>query len=219
MSIVTIDGPAGSGKSSVAQLLADNLGFTYYNTGLVYRALGLSVNQFGLNIDIEEDCLDLVSSTSQLFIDNKTNTVEIFGLRPAFFSFDQLRTATASNNASVIGSHDAVNELIVELLRLSKPDISFVAEGRNTGSAIFTDANVKFYLDAKVETRAIRHYGEASPHRVEALLKRDARDSTRKFAPLCEPEGAILVDTTKLTQQEVVDFLTTECKKVLHLNL
>lgn len=215
--VVTIDGPAGSGKSSSAQLLADNLGFTYYNTGLIYRALGIGVHRAKLQIDQETDCLELVSNTSLLYIENDIKTVEVFGRRPVFLTFDELRTPLASHNASVIGSHDSVNALIVELLRLSRPEGNFVAEGRNTGSAVFVDADIKFYLDAAVETRAIRHYGEASTHRVNALLTRDERDSGRKFAPLRKPEGAKLIDSTNLTQLDVVNLLTIECKKVLEL--
>jgi len=214
--IITLDGPSGSGKSTIAQMLAEKLGYFYLNSGYLYRALGyILVKHYGYseeklrNPDFAdvEDCL-----LSGCFVYNYVG-----GRATVFFKADitdQLKQVEVSEYASLISRHAEVREILVEYQRnLAAEKRSMVVEGRDCGSKVFDDARVKFFITASSEIRARRlqkdqeklgkilSYEEA----YEFVFRRDNRDKTRQHAPLVQPEGCVLIDTSDHTPDEILD--------------
>lgn len=221
--IVTIDGPAGSGKSTVAAKLANKLGFLHLNSGALYRAIGLKAE--GLSLDLSDD--EAVSKLAQ-------DTRFEFSLREGTqkgsqSSFEllvdgedwtrRLFSAEASKLASFVAVLPKLREELTRVQRELRKTHSLVAEGRDAGTIVFPDAEAKFYLNASVEVRARRRFQDlkskdasANLAQVEEEMKaRDERDETREIAPQVAAEDALEVDTTELTIEEVVELL---CKKV-----
>ncbi len=222
--IVTIDGPAGSGKSTVAAKLANKLGFLHLNSGALYRAIGLKAQDLSLDLSDDAALSKLAQDTSfefplqeegsardkiktlQLLVDGEDWTARLF-------------TAEASKLASTVAVLPMLREELTEVQRNLRKTNSLVAEGRDAGTIVFPDAEVKFYLDATVEERARRRFEDLkskdvslSLEQVEEEMKaRDERDETREIAPQVAAEDAIKVDTTELSIEEVVALL---CKKI-----
>jgi cytidylate kinase len=207
--IVTIDGPAGAGKSTVGRLLAQSLGFLYLDSGALYRAVALKAGQSGLDLGASAALeaflpgfkpeLQADGAGFRLFIDG----VEVSAA---------LRTPEVSRGASVVAKLPAVRQWVKEHLRWLARNGGVVAEGRDQGTAVFPEARWKFYLDAALSTRARRRQkdwrgGEDPPSLEETrreLAARDRQDATRDAAPLRVPEGAKVIDTTELTVEQVV---------------
>ncbi len=206
---VTIDGPAGSGKSTAARTLAERLGYRYLDTGATYRALALKAVQSRLSPD---DVCGLkrilsvtrieVGSDGRILLDGRDVTEEI-------------RAPEVGMMASLISRRPEVREVLWELQRRIGRGGGVVAEGRDTGSVVFPEAEVKFYLDATLEERARRRYREllakgrdvSFREVLDEVRKRDLQDSTREIAPLRIPEGAIYIDSTHLSPEEVVELM------------
>jgi len=208
--IVTIDGPAGSGKSTVAGELASALGFAHLDTGATYRAATLKALESG--IDMEDECalvdiarrsqIELVPQPggSRVLLDGRDVTTEI-------------RASKVTDNVHHLASCPAVRRLLVELQRrLAAMLVDFVAEGRDQGSVVFPEAGVKFFLTASAEVRARRRRndltatGEQVAHEqvLQAIVERDRHDRNRNVAPLVKPDGAVEIDTSDMTVAEVV---------------
>ncbi|MCH5377076.1 MAG: (d)CMP kinase, partial [Planctomycetes bacterium] len=198
-SIVTIDGPAGSGKSSVAQALADRLGFEFLDTGAMYRAVGwaclhraIDPNDVSLVSELA-DRIDLKLQGEKVFVDGQDIT-------------GQIRTNEVSHAASVIARHPQVRESLVRLQRQFAAGKQIVSEGRDQGTVVFPDAACKFFLEARPEVRAERRHeqllaaGDFSD--LESLIKeireRDERDANRPVAPLRPADDAERIDTSDL---------------------
>jgi cytidylate kinase len=208
--IITIDGPAGAGKSTVGQRLAQSLGYLYLDSGALYRAVALEAREKGLDLDDPAALRKFlagfqpeVRSDSQGFhlaIDGREVTAE-------------LRTAAVGRGASRVAVLPEVREWVKERLRHLARNGGVVAEGRDQGSVVFPDADFKFYLDAALPTRAARRRGDwqkdgdppALAAIMEELAARDRRDETRTEAPLKVPRGAITIDTTDLRIDQVVE--------------
>ena len=210
--VVAIDGPAGAGKSTVGQRLAERLGYRFIDTGAMYRALALSVDAAGLSPDDDEARLrahvasvDVRLEGGRLFLDGRDVTTEI-------------RTPRISELTSRLTRLTAVREKITPLQRRAAALGGVVLEGRDTGTVVCPDAEVKFYLDATLDERARRRQAELRAQGVEADLaivreeisRRDIQDTTRALAPLRKPDGAIEVDTSALTIDEVVERMLGE---------
>ena len=208
--IITIDGPAGSGKSTAARKLAQALDISYLDSGATYRAVTLRALRSGVDM---QDAEALVSQARQ--IDLKM-TPGPDGVRVEMDGFDispAIRTEEVSTNAHYAANCPAVRELLVELQRKTGRELgNFVTEGREQGTVVFPEADFKFYLDAYPSVRARRRHdelierGEQADYQkiLDAIIKRDHSDSTRSVGPLKIPEGAIIINTTDRTIDETL---------------
>ncbi|MFZ0012602.1 MAG: (d)CMP kinase [Acidimicrobiia bacterium] len=201
--IVTIDGPGGTGKSTVSRVVADRSGLPHLDTGAFYRAATLAVVEAGVDPRDESAVLDVVQRRSlgqevgAMYLDGRDVSGEIRG--------DGVTAAV-----SAVSAHPLVRRELVERQRewIEEHDGRGVIEGRDIGSVVFPDADVKVFLDASPEVRARRRAKETGED-FEAVLadlnRRDHLDSTRSASPLKIPDGAVVVDTSHLHFEEVVD--------------
>ena len=211
--IITIDGPAGSGKSTAARELARALGIAFLDTGATYRAVTLEALRRGTDLEDEGALLELARGLDIRFAPAGRDVRVLLDGRDVTREIRSEEVSAGSHHAA--GS-PAVREVLVELQRrLGRQLGSFVAEGRDQGSVVFPEADVKFYLDARAEVRARRRHeemlaaGRPSDYQevLGSILRRDARDRGRPVAPLVEPEGAIAIDTSEMSIQQVVEEL------------
>jgi len=206
--VITIDGPAGAGKSTVGRALAARLGFDYLDTGAMYRAVALA----GLRAGVDWENPEAVAALAQkIRLDFRQGRVFLDGEDVT----DDLRSTEVTRASRFVADNEAVRRHLMELQRRFAAGKNVVTEGRDQGSLVFPDAEVKFFLTASPEERArrrLRDYqaaGENPPfHQVlEELLLRDARDSSRPWGRLVKPEGAIEISTDGLDVPAVVDRL------------
>ncbi len=216
--IITIDGPAGAGKSTAARGLAKRLGFEFLDTGAMYRAVGWSCIERGIDLVNEEQVaavaqqLRLELRDSHVTCDGRDITAEI-------------RTAESSKAASVVAANPGVRAAMVLQQRATAEGRNFVTEGRDQGSVVFPHAACKFFLTADSRERAARRQLELEQRgfftpldRVLAEIHdRDHRDQTREASPLVKPEDAIEIDTSSKTQHEVLDELELTSRQRLGL--
>ena len=207
--IVTIDGPAGSGKSTVARLLADRLDMRFLDTGAMYRAIALAVLQAAADENDSPAVKRIVSASGitfdgdRLLLNGQDVTSEI-------------RSPEVTAVSSIIASNPCVRERLVELQRQIGNNGNMVTEGRDQGTVVFPDARHKFFVTANLEARARRrqrelaHKGVNQPLSVvmDQLRQRDERDEQRAHAPMKPADDALVVDTSDLTIAQVVDALT-----------
>jgi len=214
--IITIDGPAGTGKSTVAKTVAEKLGYTFLDTGALYRTCALAVDIRNGNIEDEEECAKTVSG-----IDIKLEGSKVF-LDGIDVSND-IRTNRISTLSSKIAAYPSVRNLMLNIQRSFPKFSSIVAEGRDTGSVVFPDADVKIYLDASLEERAKRRHHELNSKGISVPLEqiindvkeRDDRDRTRESSPLMIPYNSTVVDTTHMNLDEVIEAVLKEIEKKL----
>ena len=204
--IITIDGPAGSGKSTVAKQLAKELDFAFLDTGAMYRAVGWYALENSLN-DHDEiiDALsgfELKLEEGKVFVNGQDVTT-------------QLRSSGVSEKASLVAIVPEVREKLVKLQREFAQGKDVVSEGRDQGTIVFPDAEFKFYVTASVETRALRRLNDpANQGEIqdlqeieEQIRERDNRDTTRDSSPLRVADDAIEIDTSNMVIDEVVQKL------------
>ena len=207
--VVTIDGPAGAGKSTVSRRGAERLGFTYLDTGALYRTVALAAVE---DPEIEMTDADRLGRLARdldiRFGDGGTRVV--LGGRDVTA---EIRSPEISQAASKVSAVPEVREGLLDLQRRLGADGGVVVEGRDVGSVVFPDAEVKFYLTADVACRARRRVDQLRESGVEVdfeatrreIEERDARDAGRAVAPLRRPEGAIEVDSGPLTAEQVIE--------------
>jgi len=206
--IVAIDGPVGAGKSVAARTLARELGFTYLNTGAMYRAVAITAREAGINPDDPNAAERLASVLKMIKIKFDGEIIFLNG-RDVSAKINEPEIGDLASRFSAIG---AVRERMRELQRAAGAEGGVVMEGRDIGTAIFPDAEFKFFLNADVETRARRRYEElrkkgdsiTEDEVLDQLIERDRRDSGRALAPLKRADDAIEIDSTKLSIDAVV---------------
>ncbi|MEX0796441.1 MAG: (d)CMP kinase [Acidimicrobiia bacterium] len=200
--IITIDGPAGTGKSTVSRLVALTLELPHLDTGAYYRAATLGGLRKDINLDDGEAMADLIETSSfdqvgdRMFLDGDDVTQAI-------------RLPAVTNTVSIVSAHPEVRRALVAQQRqwVESREGRAVVEGRDIGSIVFPDAGLKIYLDASAEVRAMRRAGETGQDVSRVLQeqeRRDTIDSTRTVSPLTVPSDAVVIDTTTLTIDEVV---------------
>ena len=201
--IIAIDGPAGSGKSTIAKLIAEDLGLVYLDTGAMYRLVTLKALNEGILGDFEK----IKKMLNNLNIDIKENGFYLDNVDVS----DEIRKPIVSENVSDIAAIREVREKMVDLQRKFSESKNVILDGRDIGTVVFPSANVKIFLVADAKERANRRYKELVKKGenvkieeiYENILKRDEIDSTRKESPLKKAEDAIEVDTTSKNIEEV----------------
>lgn len=211
--IITIDGPAGTGKSTVAHLLAQRLGIEVLDTGAMYRAAALLAVEQGIDPS-DGPAIAKAVETLDLHFDWSTNPpAMLIGTRDVG---REIRDRSIDRIVSIVARQKAVRDMLLQQQRkIARRHQRLVTEGRDQGSVVFPEAPVRFYLDAAPEVRAARRVAQLQSQQREAtfeevlrdILMRDEIDSTRPDAPLRRPDGAILIDTGTRSVAEVVDEL------------
>lgn len=215
--IITIDGPSGAGKTTVSKLLAHRLGYRYIDTGALYRGVALEAMSAGLNPDDDTGLENILSSLKMKFVYAEK------GLRLISNDSDitdKIRTPEISMFASAASARPVVRNFLLELQRNLGRKKGVVFEGRDMGTVVFPDADVKFYLDASHKTRSLRRYLELKSETSQTLQdvendikRRDKNDSARDLAPLRPAEDAVIIDSTHLSAQDVVDRMMNVIEK------
>lgn len=211
--IIAIDGPAGSGKSTIAKLIAEDLGLVYLDTGAMYRLVTLKALNEGILGDFEK----IKKMLNNLNIDIKENGFYLDNVDVS----DEIRKPIVSENVSDIAAIREVREKMVDLQRKFSESKNVILDGRDIGTVVFPNANVKIFLVADAKERANRRYKELVKKGenvkieeiYENILKRDEIDSTRKESPLKKAKDAIEVDTTSKNIEEVKNEILNICSK------
>jgi cytidylate kinase len=216
--IITIDGPAASGKSTVARLVAAKLGATFLDTGAMYRAATLAAMLDGADLTDQQRILDVLDDTVFEFKATPDGMlVRIDGVDATA----QIRDPKVTANARYVACLAPARERLVDMQRrFAEAYGKVVTEGRDQGTVAFPDADVKFYLTADLDERARRRQAELKAKGViqtdyeirQAILKRDQSDENRSVGPLKPADNAVIVDTTDLTIDEVVEKLVSIVK-------
>jgi len=216
--VIAIDGPAGSGKSTVARETAKELGFLYIDTGAMYRALTLAAIKKGIDLSDAGALLGLSKNTSIELADS-AGVLKVY-LDKKDVSED-IRTMEVTTKVKHLASLKGVRENMVKIQRKLGASRGAVLEGRDIGTVVFPDASYKFYLDADLETRVMRRWNELKEKGIAASLeevkndleRRDSSDMTREVGALKKAEDALLIDTTGMTVGEVVKQILDTVKK------
>ncbi len=201
--IVTMDGPAGTGKSTVSRAVATFLEVPHLDTGAFYRATALAAIRAGADPADEMEVVDAIAGSR---FDQSEGVMLLDGANVS----REIRSPEVTAVSSVISAHPGVRSLMVEEQRawVERHDNLAVVEGRDIGSVVFPDATLKVYLDARPEVRArrrARQTGDDYATILATIQERDHRDTTRDASPLTVPHGAVVVDTSDMTFEEVVD--------------
>ena len=215
---VAIDGPAGAGKSTIAKRLAKELGFVYVDTGAMYRAIGLYMLKNSVDGSDEAAVSEAVKNAEvTLSYDDGVQCVYLNGEDVS----GMIRTEEVSALASQTSAYQAVREKLLDLQRTMAKNNDVLMDGRDIGTTILPNADVKIYLTASVETRAKRRYDEyiakgqtCDLAEIEEDIKtRDHNDMTRKISPLKKADDAIEVDSSNMNIDEVVETIKNICKE------
>lgn len=207
-SVVTIDGPAGAGKTTVSRMLADRLGYRYIDTGALYRSIALAVHEGGIDSTDDAALEKMCAALSLRYVQTEKGPRLLSNGRDVT---DRLRTPEITMLASAVSARPVVRRFLMGVQRAMGREKGAVFEGRDMGTVVFPDADVKFYLDAPEKIRAMRRFLELRPkteltfEEVERdLLRRDRNDSTRTEAPLKPAVDAIRIDSADLAPAQVV---------------
>lgn len=212
--IITIDGPCASGKSTLARNIANKLGIYYLNTGFLYRSVAyILVVKFGYDQEKlkEPDQHDL-----EYIFDN--SRLIYFYDGDVYISFNGqditefLKTSEVDNISSIVSTNQRVRKMLLEYQRAVGENTNLVVDGRDTGSVVFPNADLKIFLTASVEVRAVRWQHDMElkgqcytlQESIAIISERDKRDKERKISPLIIPEGAVIIDSSNLSQDEVL---------------
>lgn len=217
---VAIDGPAGAGKSSIAKEVAKKLGFVYIDTGAMYRAVAVYAIENNIEI-IEENFTDEVLDKIDISIEYDENGQKIY-LCGKDVS-DRIRMADASVGASNVAVIPSVRLKLVALQRELAKKSSVIMDGRDIGTYVLPDAELKIFLTASVEERARRRYKELCEKGIDTdfesvkkdIMYRDKNDSEREFAPLRQAEDAVLVDTSDMSIEQVINKIHSMIAEVM----
>ena len=208
--IITVDGPSGAGKGTLCHALAEKLGFDFLDSGAIYRITALAAVKSGTALDDEDSLAEIGRNLDVKFIpkDGEVNVIlngENVG--------DQIRTAEAGQNASKVAVFPKVREALLQRQRDFSSDRSLIADGRDMGTVVFPEAQVKLFLDASAEERTKRRVKQLQEKGFNAnfdeilaeIKERDYRDRNRAVAPLVPAKDALLLDSTDLSIDEVIE--------------
>lgn len=220
--VITIDGPSGSGKSTVSRILADYLGYTYLDTGAMYRAVALKTLNSHLDLGNESELRALLSDLNLSFKGNKDGFHIFLDGKDVTH---KIRTPEIDMQASHISSKAVVRETLSRIQRQIGEEGNIILEGRDMGTVVFPDAEVKFFLVASPEVRALRRHRELLKQEkstewqevFEDIIKRDINDTKRGLSPLRPAEDAIIIDSTQMTIEEVKNTMLKILKEHMQL--
>lgn len=215
--VITIDGPAGAGKSTVSKALAARLGYVYLDTGALYRALAYKALKNKIDVHDSRE-LDRLCAQTNVSLKNLQGKMAVFVDGEDVGA--QIRTEEVGLAASTISAFPVVREKLLSLQREAGVGCGIVAEGRDMGSVVFPDADGKFYLDANLEERIRRRHDELADNKKPAdmgavsrdMQARDQQDAQRKIAPLAAAPDAVIIDSTCLDVAQVVDQILDHLK-------
>ena len=215
--IIAIDGTTGSGKSTVAKLVAKKLGFRYIDTGAMYRVITLKALKNKINLKNEKDLAKIAKETQIELREEDKLRVFMDGVEVT----EEIRDPIVSKNTSDVADCVDVKKILIEKQREMAKGGGVVLDGRDIGSLVFPDAEFKFYIDASVDERAKRRYNELLQKGInqdfktvkEDIIKRDKRDTSRAFGALKLVKDARKIDTTDLSIDEVVNIIVNEVNK------
>jgi cytidylate kinase len=218
--IIAIDGPSSAGKGTVAKIVAEKLGFAYLDTGAMYRSVALAIKNNEINIDDESKITQILNRTKiDLYRDSGGNfVVELNGKDVS----KEIRTPEISRLSSEVAKKQSVRSYLLKLQREFGQNSNIVAEGRDMGTHVFPDADIKFFIDASVEERTKRRYLQLQEAGINVdinnlrkdIENRDNQDKNRKIAPLHPASNAVIIDTTNLEIDQVVDIILKKTKRV-----
>ena len=218
--IITIDGPAGTGKSTVARVVAEQLGFDFLDTGAMYRAVGLAALRRNSNLDDSRELAFVARHCRITFDFSQSPPTVLLNDEPVGHL---LRGSDATRAASYVAAVPAIRMQLVEEQRaIGNERENLVTEGRDQGTVVFPDAELKFYLDASPQERArrrvkqLRDRGEIVDHNaiLSEIMTRDQRDSSRTVGPLAVPRDALVIDTTLMSEDQVIARIVATARKL-----
>jgi len=214
--VITIDGASGTGKGTVSQLLAKRLGWRFLDSGALYRVLALAAQKHSVALDNEKALEVLAEHLDVQFLANEGGSPQVILEGEDVTGI--IRTEKIGNAASIVASLPAVRASLLSRQRAFREAPGLVTDGRDMGTVIFPDADFKFFLLASPEERALRRFKQLKEqgidvtlgNLIEELQERDKRDQERAVAPLKPADDAILIDTNRLSVDQVVEHILTE---------
>jgi CMP/dCMP kinase len=218
--VIAIDGPAASGKSTTAKLTAEKLGYLYVDTGAMYRAMTLKVLEHGVDPNDKVGVAQLAQSTEIRF-DCITPAVKV--ILDSRDVTKKIRSREITNAVSAVSAIKEVREVMVREQRKIGKNGGVVCEGRDIGTVVFPDADLKIYMVADLDERALRRQRELAESNTridldtlqKEIIRRDDWDSHRDISPLCKADEAVVLDTTHLSIDEQVDFIVIRAKELI----
>ena len=212
---VAVDGPAGAGKSSISKIVAKKLGYLYIDTGAMYRSVTWAVLHNHIDVN-NQTAVEALLPELDLTMEASDDSYKVFIAGQDVTNF--IRTPQVNNAVSIVASYKGVRQYLVERQRLMAEAGGVILDGRDIGSVVLPNAELKIYLTASVEARAMRRYlevkGTVNEQTLEdikeSVMQRDDMDKNRKESPLIQVEDAVLVDSSEMTFDETVE-------RILHL--
>jgi len=217
--VITVDGPSGSGKGTLCRMLAAELGWELLDSGALYRLVALAAHHHGVSLD-DKEALTVLAEHLDVQFSTEDGQDEIRIVLEGEEVTDTIRTEKVGGDASVVAAIPEVREALLNRQRAFATEDGLIADGRDMGTVVFPSAPLKIYLDASAEERANRRYnqlinkglGASLQAILEDIKARDARDMNRTVAPLKPADDAIVLDSTKLTIEEVLAAVLEEVR-------
>ncbi len=219
--VIAIDGPSGAGKGTIAKLLAGKLGFSYLDTGALYRAVALALREKGVEPDDSDEkisavlkCITITFKDGKVFLKENSKLQTLNSQLPDGRDVSELiRSTETGHYSSVFSARKVIRDFLLDIQRSASLDADLVAEGRDMTTVVFPGAWKKFYLDASVEERAKRRYLQLKEKGIDIteseakkdVVERDVRDAGRDIAPLRKADDAVLIDSSSMTINKVLE--------------